>query len=278
VASLAAFWVWENRRPFFPHSPRRSRHAVRNLVVALLNAVLLAVAFATVTTLVSEWSAQRQAGLLRIVELSPIAHLLLALVLLDGWMYLWHRANHKVPLLWRFHRMHHSDDHMDVTTATRFHPGEQVLASVQHLLLLPALGIDAWHLLVYGAAVIAITQLHHANISLGRWDRPLRWLIVTPYMHKVHHSRLRAEHDSNYSAVFSIWDHLGRSYRFRPDPKTIEFGLEEFAEPSWQSVGGMLKTPLESAPRRAAARFRQLIRTRLAVDFAIRAISVSRSC
>jgi sterol desaturase/sphingolipid hydroxylase (fatty acid hydroxylase superfamily) len=132
---------------------------------------------------------------------------------------------------------------MDVTTATRFHLGEHIGASVLRLGLIPVAGFEVWHLVVYDTLVIAITQFHHADISIGRWDRWLRWLIVTPDMHKVHHSDWQPETNSNYSTVLSVWDRLFASFRMRSDPKTLVFGLKEFTAPSWQGVWGMAKTP-----------------------------------
>jgi sterol desaturase/sphingolipid hydroxylase (fatty acid hydroxylase superfamily) len=243
VGVLALLWAWETWLPFFERRERRLRHAGRNLAVALLNTVVLAVVFSTGITFVAGWAQERGLGLLHVVGLGSPARLLLAVIFLDGWMYLWHRANHTIPLLWRFHRMHHSETEMDVTTATRFHLGEHVGASVLRAGLIPLLGFEVWQLIVYDTLLIAVTMLHHANISLGRYDRWLRWLIVTPDMHKVHHSSWRPETDSNYSTVFSVWDRLARTFRMRADPKTLRFGLPEFPDPGWQTVWGMWKTP-----------------------------------
>ncbi len=243
VVLLALFWGWESWRPLFGRREARFRHAGRNLAVALLNTLILGLAFGSVTIAVADWTEQHQYGLLNGLALAAPLRFLLALVLLDAWMYLWHRANHHIPLLWRFHRTHHSDRVMDVTTATRFHLGEHVGSAVLRLGLIPLLGFEVWNLIVYDTLVIAITQFHHADISLGRWDRRLRWLLVTPDIHKVHHSDQQPETDSNYSTVLSIWDRLAGTLRLRADPKTIVYGLEEFADPSWQTVAGMLKTP-----------------------------------
>jgi sterol desaturase/sphingolipid hydroxylase (fatty acid hydroxylase superfamily) len=253
VLLLALFWCWETWRPFFGRRQERLRHAGRNLALALFNTVVLGLAFGSVTAAVAGWTERYGYGLLNVLDFSEPVRFVLALVLLDGWMYVWHRANHAVPLLWRFHRMHHSDPHMDVTTATRFHLGEHVGASVLRLGLIPLLGFNVWELVVYETLVIAVTQFHHADISIGRWDRWLRPLIVTPDMHKVHHSDLRPETESNYSTVLSVWDRLAGTFRLRPDPKTIVFGLEEFAAPSWQSWWGMWKTPFANPHRDGAA-------------------------
>jgi sterol desaturase/sphingolipid hydroxylase (fatty acid hydroxylase superfamily) len=243
VVLLALFWGWETWRPFFGQREGRVLHAAHNLAIAVFNTVILGLVFGYVTTLAADWAADNRYGFLNAAGLGGLLRFALALVLLDGWMYVWHRANHTVPVLWRFHRMHHSDRHMDVTTATRFHLGEHVGAAVLRLGLIPLLGFEVWNLVVYDTLVIAVTQFHHADISIGRWDRWLRWLIVTPYMHKVHHSDWRPESDSNYSTVFSIWDRLFRSFRMRPDPKTLVFGLDEFTGSGWQTWRGMLKTP-----------------------------------
>jgi sterol desaturase/sphingolipid hydroxylase (fatty acid hydroxylase superfamily) len=164
-------------------------------------------------------------------------------------MYVWHRANHVIPFLWRFHRMHHSDNRMDVTTAARFHLGEHIGSNVLRLGLIPVLGFQIWHIVVYEMLVICNTQFHHANISLGKFDRWLRLAIVTPNMHKVHHSRWRPETDSNYSTLFSFWDRLASTFRMRPNLEELDYGLDEFDESQWQSVWGMLKTPFVSRPR-----------------------------
>jgi sterol desaturase/sphingolipid hydroxylase (fatty acid hydroxylase superfamily) len=139
--------------------------------------------------------------------------------------------------------MHHSDRHMDVTTATRFHLGEHIEASVLRLTLIPLLGFEVWNVVVSDTLLLVITQFHHADISIGRLDRWLRWVIVTPNMHKVHHSDCQPETDSNYSTVLSIWDRLFGSFRMTADPRTLVFGLKEFTAPAWQGWWVMLKTP-----------------------------------
>jgi sterol desaturase/sphingolipid hydroxylase (fatty acid hydroxylase superfamily) len=245
VLLLALLWTWETWQPVFGYRGGRLRHGARNLAIALANTLVLCLAFGSLTVLAAEWTEHSQLGLLHWLGWSWGVRLAIALVLLDGWMYLWHRANHALPLLWRFHRMHHSDPGMDVTTATRFHLGEHVGAQGLRLGLIPLLGVDLWALVIYDTAVIAITQFHHADISLGRCDRWLRWLIVTPDMHKVHHSEWQPETDSNYSTVLSMWDRLAGSFRLRADPKTLVYGLEEFAEPRWQTLWGMCKTPFK---------------------------------
>lgn len=243
VGVLAVLWACETWLPFFERRENRLRHACRNFTVAIFNTLVLALVFSTGIAFVADWTQARRFGLLNALDLGEPTRLVLALVLLDGWMYLWHRANHAIPLLWRFHRMHHSDTEMDVTTATRFHLGEHIGATVLRAGLIPLVGFEVWQLIVYDTLLVGVTMLHHANISLGRYDRWLRWLIVTPDMHKVHHSSWRPETDSNYSTVLSAWDRLARTFCMRADPRTLEFGLPEFPGPRCQTVLGMWQTP-----------------------------------
>jgi sterol desaturase/sphingolipid hydroxylase (fatty acid hydroxylase superfamily) len=160
-------------------------------------------------------------------------------------MYWWHRMNHRVPFLWRFHRVHHADARMDVSTALRFHPGEIVLSAALRLVVTAAIGAELWQMALYEAIATPIVAFHHSNINLPRRvDDALRWLLVTPWMHWVHHSRLRAETNSNYASVLSVWDRIFGSYRLRPDPDAIEFGLVEFPETERnERVVGMLRMP-----------------------------------
>lgn len=246
IILLVLFWCWETWRPFFGQREGRVKHAVRNLTISIFNTTFLGLVFVSVTVMVAHWTEENQFGLLYLVGLDWAVTFGLALVMLDGWMYFWHRANHAIPFLWRFHQMHHSDQHMDVTTATRFHLGEHIGASVLRLGLIPLLGFEVWHLIVYDTVVIVVTQFHHADISIGRLDPLLSWLIVTPNMHKVHHSDWRPETDSNYSTVLSIWDRLFGSFRMRPNLETLVFGLKDFTAPTWQGIWGMAKTPFVS--------------------------------
>lgn len=248
---LLALLAWEGIAPFFPF-PRgraRLRHGLRNVFLGGLNAIVTAIVFTGLWWLSADWSKDHSFGLLHRLPWPGVIEGLLAILLLDAWTYAWHRMNHRIPFLWRFHRVHHSDPHMDVTTATRFHIGEIVLSSVLRIPLILVLGIGIGQLALYEVLMFAVVQFHHANIGVSdRWDRLLRLLIVTPYMHKVHHSRWQPETDSNYSSLLSIWDRLFRSFRINEKPETIQLGLDEFNADRFQTLGGLLKIPLARKP------------------------------
>ncbi|MDA1193044.1 MAG: sterol desaturase family protein [Candidatus Poribacteria bacterium] len=247
---LFAFWAME---PWFPFSrkvsaeTRRFRHARRNLTLAAVNVVLLGIVYALLMKTALDWVAANGFGVVNWLGLSAAPSVVVAFVLMDGWMYLWHRLNHTVPFLWRFHRTHHTDLKLDITSAVRFHPGEIAISTALRLVVVPLIGMRLWHLFVYEAVFMAIVQFHHSNLRVpDALDRAFRAAFVSPNMHRVHHSRLQPETDSNYSSVFSFWDRLGRTFKLRQDPATIEFGLDDFEGAEWQRVGGMLKTPLRS--------------------------------
>jgi sterol desaturase/sphingolipid hydroxylase (fatty acid hydroxylase superfamily) len=247
LAGLVLLLAWETLAPFitFDGAGTRGIHGLRNLILGALNALLVALAFAGLWFAAADWAAAHQFGILHWLHLPLAPRLIAAFLLFDVWMYAWHRLNHRLPFLWRFHRTHHSDAAMDVTTGSRFHLGEIFLSSCLRVPVILLLGLRLEELLLYEMAMFAVVQWHHANIALpAKLDRALRSLIVTPNMHKVHHSREQRETDSNYASLFSFWDRLFRTFRLRADPRTIRFGLDDFDHPDQQTLPGLLKTPL----------------------------------
>jgi sterol desaturase/sphingolipid hydroxylase (fatty acid hydroxylase superfamily) len=246
---LALLWLGEGWIPFYDQFRGRFRdrlrHDGKNLALGLGNAALLALLFAVAFARIDARADRAGFGLLRLVTWPSWAGLLVAFVLIDLWMYLWHRANHAIPFLWRFHRMHHSDPAMDATTGVRFHTGEVVLSALARLAVVPLLGVSLRQLAVYEAVFLPIVLFHHSNVNLPRrLDHGLLALIVTPAMHRVHHSRWRPETDSNYGSVFPCWDRLFGTFRLRGDARTIHLGLDGLDTPEWQGLRGMLTTPL----------------------------------
>jgi len=229
----------------FKNRKARAAHVGRNLAIGLMNSVLVAAFFVTAWTITTTWVSDNSVGVLNwlVPETLPIVHVVLAVLLLDCWTYWWHRINHIVPFFWRFHKVHHSDTKMDVSTAHRFHSGEIILSSLFRIPVYVIIGATLWEVVVYETIMFAIVQFHHSNISVGeKLDSLLRILIVTPHMHKVHHSKKRVETDSNYSSMLSVWDRIGRSFRMS-NPKEIQFGLEDSPQPD--TIGSMLSHPFK---------------------------------
>jgi sterol desaturase/sphingolipid hydroxylase (fatty acid hydroxylase superfamily) len=237
VCAFVVLWSAETVFPFASGRSRRLRHAVRNLTLGTLNAWLTVLLSAFVLVKVADWSEAAHIGLLRFVTLPPLLAGVAAIVLLDAWMYVWHRANHEVPFLWCFHRVHHSDTEMDVTSAVRFHAGEILISGLLRAALIPVLGLSIEQMLLYDALLLPVIFLHHSNINLPEGiDRVLRVVITTPAIHRVHHSRLMVEANSNYSSIFSWWDRWARTFRLRQDGTRVAFGVNGFESPQWQSL------------------------------------------
>ena len=157
--------------------------------------------------------------------------LALDLVLLDFLIYWWHRANHVVPLLWRFHSVHHFDRFLDTTSAVRFHPGEVALSALARAVIIVLLALPLSSVLTFEALVLMAAMFHHSNLRLPpRFEQALSLLVVTPSIHWVHHHRLRADTDSNYCTILSLWDRLFASrspHRRTPDMVIGTEGREE---------------------------------------------------
>lgn len=247
VAWLVLLIAWESANPahdWFRSWRDRGRHGVINGIVALFNVLMVAVAFVGLWRWVADWASSHDFGLLNHLPLEPWIRIVVAVLLLDAWTYGWHRICHRVPMLWRFHRMHHSDAFMDVTTGNRFHFVEIALSAALRLPLIPLLGIRFGDLVLYETLLQFVVQWQHSNISLPpALERWLRYLVVTPGLHQVHHSRERIETDSNYASLLPVWDRLFRSLRLREHPEEVRIGLDGFDTPEQQTVIGVVKQP-----------------------------------
>jgi sterol desaturase/sphingolipid hydroxylase (fatty acid hydroxylase superfamily) len=243
AAALAVLWALESVAPMFEGRRHRAGHGAANLALGALNAAV-ALLFAGATLWVTEQARARGWGLLHLAALPSLASGVAAVVLMDGWMYAWHRLNHRVPLLWRFHAVHHADAEMDATSGLRFHTGEIALSSAARLAVLPLLGLSVGQVLLYETLLLPVILFHHSNVRVpARLDRALRLVMVTPWMHWVHHSEWRPETDSNFSSVFSFWDRVFGSFRLRERPREIRLGLGLADEHAWRTLPGMLAMP-----------------------------------
>ena len=185
-------------------------------------------------------------GLFLHVALPTWLEFFISLLLLDLAIYLQHRVFHYVPVLWRLHRMHHADLDIDVTTGARFHPIEILLSLAIKFFVIVALGIPALAVLLFEIALNATSMFNHSNVRMPLpVERVLRWLVVTPDMHRVHHSIVRRETDSNFGFNFPWWDRLLRTYRAQPEAghERMTIGIEQFRDPKELRLDRMLSQP-----------------------------------
>ncbi len=244
VSALIVIFLLESVFPHYRGRRDRVQHGLPHIITALLNSLLTKFALVLVTIAVIDWGRTNSIGLTYRLSLSPTAELIIVFLFFDVWMYFWHRANHNIGFLWRFHRAHHSDTEMDTTTALRFHPGELVLSTFFRLPVVLLLGMSLGQLVLFEVMLNISTLFHHSNLAVPeKWDRLLRTVIVTPNMHRVHHSTEQYETNSNYTSVLSVWDRLFGSFRTRKDTHTITIGLPVFRELSNQRLWGFLATP-----------------------------------
>jgi sterol desaturase/sphingolipid hydroxylase (fatty acid hydroxylase superfamily) len=189
---------------------------------------------------------RRGMGLFPGTHLRPWALMLLGIAGLDFSAYVAHLLLHKIPLGWRFHRVHHSELEVDVTTAFRQHPGETLWRSLWQCIGMVAFGLPFWVLPVYLSVSSLNALLEHANLRMhGSVDSFLRLLFVTPNMHKIHHSRVVGETDSNYANIFSIWDRLFGTYTRRAEYQTLSYGLDGFDSRQKQRLMALIIEPFQ---------------------------------
>ncbi|MCU0756743.1 MAG: sterol desaturase family protein [Xanthomonadales bacterium] len=236
--------------------PRRGDGAwaprqLTNLALLLLSNALLRVAVPVLAVGVALHCEVRGLGLLPMLALPTWASVVLAVVLMDLAIYWQHRAFHRVPLFWRLHRVHHSDLRFDASLALRFHPLEMLVSMGWKLAVIAMLGAPALAVLLFEIALSAFALFSHADLRLPpALDARLRWLIVTPDVHRVHHAVERAEHDHNYGFCLSVWDRLFGSWQEQPREGHVamRIGLVDFRAPAEQRLGALLLQPWRSAP------------------------------
>lgn len=243
LAAVALCFVAEHVRPLRPRvRPLRERLAV-NAVMLLLAALTLRLALVPAAVAVATAAETRGLGVLRWLPVPSTLAAVAGFLLLDWTLYVWHRLNHRVPFLWRFHLVHHTDRDLDVSTAFRFHAGELVLSIAWRAAQVALIGVSPAVLLAWEGAVQAATAFHHCNGRLPRGlERALVLLVVTPRMHGVHHSEVEAHTNSNWSVTFSLWDRAHRTLRHGgPDAPVI--GLPGYRDPRALTVGRLLALP-----------------------------------
>ena len=247
---LAALVIWELLAPRRQRTKGRGARWPGNLGIVVLDTVLVRLLFPVSAVGLAYMCEAQGWGLLQIAGTSAWVAVPLAVVALDLAIYLQHVLFHAVPALWRLHRMHHADQDIDVTTGVRFHPIEILLSMGIKFGVVAALGPPAVAVLVFEVLLNATSMFNHGNVGLpAALDRILRWIVVTPDMHRVHHSVLPNETNSNFGFNLPWWDRLLGTYRAQPtaghDGMTI--GLDVFRNPGQLRLDRMLVQPFVGA-------------------------------
>lgn len=247
VGGLLLFWIIEGAIPLVSLSYKKNklRHASVNFVFTVLH-LIIHTFLAILIIKLSDWCLHGGFGLVYWLNAGVLLTVIIGVLALDFSSWLVHLVMHKVPLLWRFHLIHHSDTNVDVTTGLRHHPGDSLLRGIFFLLLIFISGAPMYSVMIYQTLVVLSTAFTHANISLPKnLDKALSFVLISPNMHKVHHHWKQPYTDSNYGAVFSIWDRVLGTF-MKLDTKEIRYGLDRYyTSEKDEDVMSLMKKPFQ---------------------------------
>ncbi|MCB4823833.1 sterol desaturase family protein [Roseicella aerolata] len=252
---LLALLALEQLIPWRRARPLGRRRWPANLGLAVLGALLVRAVMPAAAVGAALWAEARGWGLLPALGMPGWVAIPLSVILLDLLIYWQHRVTHAVPLLWRLHRVHHADPELDATSGLRFHPVEILLSMALKMVAVVALGAPAVAVLVFEVLLNATAMFNHAAISLPPGlERALRLVLVTPEMHRTHHSEARAETDSCYGFCLSWWDRLFGSYRAAPAAgEGVVIGVAGWRAPEQQRLDRLLLQPMRGGAGPAEA-------------------------
>lgn len=246
VGGISFFWLLEGLLPLRKLSYKKWQHALPNFFFTLTSIVVnFSLAFLLLFT--ADWVHANQFGLLYLIDMPFWLFVVLGVMLLDFiGAYLAHWTEHQIKPLWMVHLVHHSDHHVDTTTANRHHPLESVVRFMFTLLGVFVLGTPIGIVMLYQSLSVVLSQFNHANITLPKkLDVVLSYFIVTPHMHKVHHHYVLPYTDSNYGNIFAIWDRILGTYKNLSANKIV-YGVDVFPNEDENSrVGSLLKQPFQ---------------------------------
>jgi len=248
VGGLLVFWIIEGSIPLvtMQYKKNKLRHATVNMGFTTIH-LIIHTFLAILIIGLSDWCKAENFGFVYWVNAGIGGTILISFLTLDffgGWLV--HITEHKVPMLWRFHVVHHADNNVDVTTGLRHHPVENVLRGVFFFMGIFVSGAPMYAVMIFQTILVLSTAFTHANISMPRWlDKGLSYILVSPNMHKVHHHWKQPFTDSNYGAILSIWDRILGTFK-KLDPKEIRYGLDRYyPNEKDEDFGLLMKSPFQ---------------------------------
>jgi sterol desaturase/sphingolipid hydroxylase (fatty acid hydroxylase superfamily) len=225
----------------------KTKRWFNNIILIFLDTTLIKILFPIVAVGASIFAKEQGVGLFNILNIAPIYSILFSIILLDLIIYWQHSLFHKVDFLWKFHKVHHSDMDYDVTTALRFHPIEIIISMCIKISFVIILGVPLVAVILFEILLNTLAMFNHSNIHIPKpLDSLLRYLLVTPDMHRIHHSIYNHELNNNFGFNISVWDRVFGSYLAEPkeDYKTMKIGLDNLQdEKKTVSIFAILKLP-----------------------------------
>lgn len=242
------FLVFELMRPYRPPTVSKKKRLITNVSLTVMNSFILTTLFAAATVDTALYVSANHLGLLNMISLPLWLKAFAAVLFMDFIFYVWHLLNHEVPLFWRFHRVHHSDLNMDVSTATRFHIGELAISAVLKIGLIYFIGADLLCIFIFESLLVLTAQFQHSSLATPSWFEEVFWvLFVPPSMHRIHHSVKIAERDTNYGTIFSIWDRMLGTLLRDIEQEKIVIGVGPYREQERLKLQHLLVMPFTQA-------------------------------
>ncbi len=244
VGGLTIFFLIEYAAPLFALNYNRTKHTLHNIFFTVTTVIVnFVMAFILVWS--ADWVVAKQFGIIQWAGFDFWGQLIVGLLLLDflgAWLA--HYVEHHVTWMWKFHSIHHTDQHVDTTTANRHHPGESVIRFLFTTMGVLLVGAPIWLVFVYQSLSLVLSQFNHSNIKMPKWlDDALVWIICTPNMHRVHHHYRQPYSDTNYGNIFSFWDRIFGTYVV-VDNKKLVYGLDTHMDSKEaDNIGFLLKIP-----------------------------------
>jgi sterol desaturase/sphingolipid hydroxylase (fatty acid hydroxylase superfamily) len=244
VFIILLFFEWLS--PFARSEQKKSYRVIFHFGLSVMNSLILFLTLAGPTYALALYAQGHKWGLNHLLGLNGELEILATVIAFDFWDYGMHLANHKIRFLWRFHKAHHSDMEVDVTTASRFHVGELLISGGTKCLMIVVWGPSLWGLVVFDTLLTAFSQFHHSNVNIPlRLQDGIEKLIVTPRMHRCHHALHPNCFNTNFSAIVNLWDRLFRTYHWGRDIKELELiGVFKPRGPSTMKFVPFLFTPI----------------------------------
>lgn len=246
IGGLTIFFLIENAAPLFKMSYNRTKHTGLNLFFTLTT-IVVNFSMAFILVLSADWVDSSNFGLIQWIEMPLVVKVIGGLLLMDliG-AYAAHWVEHHVAWMWQFHVIHHTDQHVDTTTANRHHPGESVIRFIFTLIAVFAVGAPMWLVFLYQSMSVVMTQFNHSNVKMPEWlDNALVTVFCTPNMHRVHHHYRQPYSDTNYGNIFSFWDRMFGTY-VKVDNSKLIYGVDTHMDiQEVESIVELLKVPFK---------------------------------
>lgn len=234
--------------PFRVPVESKFRRWVKNLSLAAGNTAVLSISVSAYLLWLVQYVNINKIGILSDFGVGGTWNILVTFVLFDFLTYIWHMFNHTLPFLWRFHKMHHTDLDLDVSTASRFHIGELLFSAVFKGALIYLFGPNLMAFILFESAVVTAAQFHHSNIRIPSKAEGCVWyFFVVPSMHRIHHSIIGREVNSNFSTIFSFWDRIAKTFRNDVVQERIIIGLEQYRNSTELTMPKLLTMPFKKA-------------------------------